>query len=58
MITEKTKHDEWLYEQLKDPGFVAEYLTAAAEDEESVVFLQAIHKVVEVQGIAKVAKRA
>ncbi len=58
MITEKARHDEWLYEQLKEPGFGAEYLTAAAEDEESVVFLQAFRKVAEVQGMAKVAKRA
>ena len=58
MIKQKVRHDEWLYEQLKDPGFAAEYLTAAAEDEESVVFLQALRKVAEVQGMAKVAKRA
>ena len=58
MITGKARHDEWLYEQLKDPGFAAEYLTTAAEDEESVVFLQALRKVAEVQGMAMVAKRA
>ncbi len=54
----KVKHNDWLYEQLREPGFAAEYLTAAAEDEEPVVFLQALRKVAEVQGMAKVAKRA
>lgn len=52
------KHNDWLREQLRDPGFAAEYLTAAAEDEEPAVFLQALRKVAEVQGMAKVAKRA
>ena len=52
------KHNEWLREQLKDPGFSAEYLTAAAEDEEPAVFLQALRKVAEAQGMAAVAKRA
>ena len=46
----KVKHNEWLREQLRDPGFAAEYLTAAAEDEEPAVFLQALRKVAEVQG--------
>ena len=53
MITEKVRHDEWLYEKLRDPGFAAEYLTAAAEDEESVVFLQALRKVAGVQGMER-----
>ena len=54
----QVKHNEWLREQLKDPGFSAEYLTAAAEDEEPAVFLQALRKVAEAQGMAAVAKRA
>lgn len=54
----KVKHNDWLREQLRDPGFAAEYLTAAAEDEEPAVFLQALRKVAETQGMAKVAKRA
>ena len=58
MIKEKIRHDEWLFEQLRDPGFAAEYLTAAADDEEPAVFLQSLRKVAEVQGMAKVAKRA
>ena len=54
----KVKHNEWRHEQLKDPGFSAEYLTAAAEDDEPAVFLQALRKVAETQGMAAVAKRA
>ena len=54
----QVKHNEWLREQLKDPGFSAEYLTAAVEDEEPAVFLQALRKVAEAQGMAAVAKRA
>ncbi len=54
----KGKHNDWLYEQLRDPGFAAEYLTAAAEDEEPAVFLQSLRKVAEVKGMAQVAKRA
>ncbi len=54
----KVKHNEWLREQLKDPGFAAEYLTAAAEDEEPAVFLQALRKVAEAQGMSEIAKQA
>ncbi len=54
----KVKHNEWLREQLKDPGFAAEYLTAAAEDEEPAVFLQALRKVADAQGMSEVAKQA
>ena len=54
----KVKHNEWLREQLKDLGFSADYLTAAAADEEPVVFLQALRKVAEAQDMTAVAKRA
>ena len=57
-MMKKVKHNEWLREQLKDPGFAAEYLTAAAEDEEPAVFLQALRKVAEAQGMSEVAKQA
>ena len=40
-------HDERLREQLKDPGFAAEYLTAAAEDPEPAVYLAALRQVAE-----------
>lgn len=54
----KVRHNEWLHEQLKDPGFCAEYLTAAVEDGDPAIFLQALRKVAEAQGMATVAKRA
>ena len=43
-LMKKVQHNDWLREQLRDPGFAAEYLTAAAEDEEPAVFLQALRK--------------
>ena len=49
-MVKKVKHNDWLRDQLRDPGFAAEYLTAAAADEEPAVFLQALRKVAEVQG--------
>ena len=51
------KHNEWLYKQLKDPDFAAQYLTAAAEDKEPAVFLQALRKIAETQGMSQVANR-
>jgi len=51
----QVKHNEWLREQLKDPGFSAEYLTAAAEDEEPAVFLRPLRKVAVAQVLASLA---
>jgi hypothetical protein len=28
------QHDDWLYQQLQDAGFTAEYLNAASEDDD------------------------
>lgn len=50
-------HAEWLHEQLQDPSFAAEYLSAAAEDEPAV-YLGALRNVAEAHGMAKVAKAA
>ena len=50
-------HAEWLHEQLQDPVFAAEYLSAAAEDEPAV-YLGALRHVAEAHGMAKVAKAA
>lgn len=61
MSTRRTSasHKAWLQEQLKDPGFTAEYLTAAAEDAEPRVYLAALKKVAEARGgLAEVARRA
>ena len=52
------RHEDWLKEKLKDPGFAAEYLSAAAEDTESAVYLAALRHVAEAQGMASVARRA
>ena len=53
------KHDEWLFEQLKDAEFAAEYLTAAGEDEDPSSYLTALRKVVEARGgVAAVAQKA
>lgn len=49
----QVKHNDWLCEQLKDP--TAEYLKAAAEDEEPEVFQQALRKVADVQELADIA---
>ena len=51
------KHNDWLYEQLKDMDFASQYLTAAAEDEEPAIFLLALRKVAESQGMSQVASR-
>lgn len=55
---ETRAYDDYLYEKLKAPEFVAEFLTAAVEDEGPVVFLSALRKVAEVQGMAEVARKA
>ena len=51
MSKDKTSrlHADWLHEQLQDPEFAAEYLTAATEDPEPTVYLTALRHVVEVQ---------
>ena len=53
-------HDEAMTPRLrKDPGFAAEYLKAALEEEnEPRVLLVALRHLVRAQGIAKVAKAA
>ncbi len=49
-------HADWLHEQLKNPEFAAEYLTAATEDPEPTVYLTALRHVVEARGVARIAK--
>jgi probable addiction module antidote protein len=44
------KHDEWLAEKLKDAAFAAEYLTAAAEDDDAATYLAALRNVAEASG--------
>mgnify|MGYP000337579601 CR=1 FL=1 len=52
------KHQQWLKEQLENPEFAAEFLTAAAEDSEPSVYLSAIRKVARSRGMGKVAEAA
>ena len=33
-MTATMKHDDWLFEQLKDAQFAAEFINAASEDED------------------------
>lgn len=51
-------YTDGLHERLKDARFAAEYLTAAAQDPEPIVYLTALRHVVEARGMATVAKRA
>ena len=41
------KHDVWLKEQLRDPGFAAAYLNATAGDAEPAFYLAVMRKVAE-----------
>ena len=53
------KHDDWLFEQLKDAQFAAQYLNAASEDDDPKSYLTALRKVVDARGgIAAVAEKA
>ena len=52
-------HRERLIAELRaDPELAAEYLNAAAEDDDPRVYLAALRTVAEAQGMAKVAKAA
>lgn len=44
------KHDDWLYEKLKDSDFAAEFLNAASEDNDPNTYSTALRKVVEARG--------
>lgn len=44
------RHDDWLFEQLKDANFAAEYLNAARKDVDRKIYLVALVKVVEARG--------
>ncbi len=53
------KHDEWLFEQLKNADFAADYLNAASEDDDAKTYLTALRKVVEARGgMALTAEKA
>ena len=53
------KHDEWLFIQLKDADFAAEFLNAASQDDDPKTYLIALRKVVEARGgMAFIAEKA
>lgn len=53
------QHDDWLYQQLQDAKFAAEYLNAASEDDDPKTYLAALRKVAEARGgMAHVAQNA
>ena len=57
-MTATIKHDDWLFEQLKDGEFAAAFLNAASEDEDIKTYLTALRKVVEARGgMASIAKK-
>ena len=58
-MTATMKHDDWLFEQLKDAQFAAEFINAASEDEDPKTYLTALRKVVEAWGgMASIAEKA
>lgn len=53
------KHDAWLFEQLKDAEFAAEFLNAACDDDDPKTYLTALRKVVEARGgMATIAEQS
>ena len=53
------QHDEWLFIQLKDADFAAEFLNAASHDDDPKTYLIALRKVVEARGgMAFIAEKA
>jgi DNA-binding phage protein len=52
------KHNDWLFEQLKEAEFAAEYLNAASEDDDPKTYLTALRKVAQAEGgMATVAQK-
>jgi len=49
-MTTPVKHDVWLFKQLQNANFAAEYLNAASEDDDPQIYLTALRKVVEARG--------
>ncbi|MEY4211697.1 MAG: hypothetical protein RLZ92_2078 [Pseudomonadota bacterium] len=54
----ENKHDDWLFEQLKDAEFAADFLNAASEDDDPATYLSALRKVVDARGgMANIAEQ-
>ena len=57
-MTATMKHNDWLFEQLKDAEFAAEFINAASEDDDPKSYLTALKKVVEARGgMAAIAEK-
>ena len=51
------KHEEWMSKKLKNACFAAEYLNAAAEDDDPASYMAALRKVAEARGgVAQLAE--
>ncbi|MEI6542271.1 MAG: addiction module antidote protein [Methylococcales bacterium] len=54
----ENKHNDWLFEQLKDAEFAADFLNAASEDDDPATYLSALRKVVDARGgMATIAEK-
>jgi probable addiction module antidote protein len=49
-------YESGLHTRLRDATYAAAYLTAAMEDDEPIVYLQALRHVAEAHGMAKIAE--
>jgi probable addiction module antidote protein len=49
-MSNMVKHDDWLFERLKDAEFAAHYLNAAHDDDDPQTYLTALRHVVEARG--------
>jgi DNA-binding phage protein len=49
-MKDDTMHEDWLFKELQDAEFAAEFLNAASEDDDPKTYLTALRKVVEARG--------
>ena len=56
-VRKKTRsHEEALMEELQDPELVANYLTAAIEENDLKTFLLVLRDIAKAQGVSKISK--
>ena len=57
-MSNMVKHDDWLFDRLKDAEFAAHYLNAAQDDDDPQTYLTALRHVVEARcGMATLAQK-
>lgn len=49
-MTPILKNEDWLFKQLQNANFAAEYLNAASEDDDPQTYLTALRKILEARG--------